>query len=828
MNNKRDKTKSLYFSPRLMEQLAGIWTHPLTALEAPMGYGKTTAVKHFLSGADAGVLWLKVYDDSPDNFWDAFANLWGELNGGLQKKLSKIGFPDDALSLREALRLLGSLDLSEKCVLVIDDYHLIDSPKIGRFIAALAQNEIENLSIVLTGRYIQLQENEELALKGVLQHITKDPLALTPREIVEYYAACGASISQKQARQLHETTEGWISALYLMMLAFLEDGELQTPESIYKLIGKIIFNPLPDSQKEFVMMLSVFDNFSLEQAKFMWGRHDAGQMLAEIVAGNAFVYYEGRQGTYQIHSIFKEYLSEALLAKGERFKNEVLSKAANWYQKARDCTAARKFWYACGDFESILTSIEEEKAGYFTKQNMKALQKYFDDCPDEIKKRHHYALLILSVHFILHNAFEPFAKALLEAGENISGDPSISDAQRKLLLGEIELLQGVAAFNDLKKMIPHFENAWRMLKRPTLIYNVESDWTFGSSSALYLYYRESGKLKNNLADLNAGLPCYERLTGGNGSGGGELMRAEWQYHSGDFISAEISLHKAIRRARPSGQWGIETAAWFLQARIDLMKGDFEKMFRILKNMREKMEKRAEYQYLHNVELCEISFYSLLDQKTRIPENLARPEMGDIRLLHASFAMFNIIYGRVMLINEQYAELLGSAEYFLQTASFYPNMLGVIYTYIYLAAANSKINRAEQACEDLKKAMDLALPDALLMPFVENGDYIAPLIADLAFAGVYQKEAEQILKLYETYGSAKEKIKRTYFPEESRALTAREEEVARLAARGFTNKEIADRLFISPNTVKFTLKSVFAKLSIHSRALLKQYFKDSAT
>ena len=68
-------------------------------------------------------------------------------------------------------------------------------------------------------------------------------------------------------------------------------------------------------------------------------------------------------------------------------------------------------------------------------------------------------------------------------------------------------------------------------------------------------------------------------------------------------------------------------------------------------------------------------------------------------------------------------------------------------------------------------MDIAMPDGLLMPFVENGDYIKPLIGELTLQGVFQKEAEQILNLYETYGNAKEQIKRTYFPEEKQALTS---------------------------------------------------------
>ena len=97
-------------------------------------------------------------------------------------------------------------------------------------------------------------------------------------------------------------------------------------------------------------------------------------------------------------------------------------KAAEWYKEKRDYTAARKFWYACKDFENIIVSIEEEKAAYFTKQNMRTLQKYFIECPLEIRKRHHYALLVLSVHFILHNEFEPFMKVFQEVAQNIKED----------------------------------------------------------------------------------------------------------------------------------------------------------------------------------------------------------------------------------------------------------------------------------------------------------------------------------------------------------------------------------------------------------------------
>src|SRR5260221_3206309 len=58
-----------------------------------------------------------------------------------------------------------------------------------------------------------------------------------------------------------------------------------------------------------------------------------------------------------------------------------------------------------------------------------------------------------------------------------------------------------------------------------------------------------------------------------------------------------------------------------------------------------------------------------------------------------------------------------------------------------------------------------------------------------------------------------------------AMTAAELAVARLVAEGLTNREVADRLFVSPHTVNSHLRHVFAKLGINSRVELARLARD---
>jgi len=815
------KKRNLCFPQRITEAIGKIFDHPLTLVEAPMGYGKTTAVREHVILTGAGLLWQNIYDDSKAAFWGGFCLLFKELDSDRAYSLAQLGFPDDSVSMHAALTLIRSIALPGQTVIVIDDFHLVDTRETADFITYLAANKIANLHIVLISRYFEFFSTVELSLKNYLYHIKKESFEFSPKEIIDYYKCCGISITASEADELYNLTEGWISALYLLMLNYKESGNLLTSINIYMLIEQAVYEPFPDKIKKFLLLMSIYNSFTPEQAAYMIPDSDIEEMINEVTGKNAFIMYDPIQKSYHIHSIFKNFLSNKLKSMGEPFGTELYKKAAGWYMQSGGYLLSMHYSYLCGDFDTLFKALELDRGQSINGEHKELLIKYFDECSMEDKIKHPYAVLIYARRMFMFNEISLFKKtceAFMAIYQNIE---TVDTAYKDSLLGEYELLMSFAEYNDIEKMAEHHKGAHELLKESSLILDKQSSWTYGSPSVLYLFYRKSGELLKEVNTMLEVMPYYYKITGSHGKGAGEIMSAERFYYMGDFLNAEIAMHKAYQAAEETSD--IMLCAAFLDIKLSFIKGDFAGMTALFKKLRDNIYEKKGHMFLHTIDICEAYIFSCLHMNEKVASWVKDGEFQSTRLLFPSLAYLNIVYGRVLLESGEYAKLLGRTEEFLRMACVYPNLLAQIYTYIYITAASARVSREDDAAFALGQALSIAAPDRVYMPFAENGDAIKPFLEELQARGMYTDHIPAILTLYGQYHKAKERMVRKNSVPGKALLTERENEIARLAAQGLSNKEIGKRLYISANTVKTHLKSVFEKLGINSRRLLSQEF-----
>lgn len=141
----------------------------------------------------------------------------------------------------------------------------------------------------------------------------------------------------------------------------------------------------------------------------------------------------------------------------------------------------------------------------------------------------------------------------------------------------------------------------------------------------------------------------------------------------------------------------------------------------------------------------------------------------------------------------------------------------IYLRLSCAVAYHNSGDRAHAIEHIDRAVSLALPDGLygiLAEYVRHFDKLLEERLEL----VSPDAAQRVKTLYKAYSAGWSRLSGTVRNRYIAAnITAREREVAKLAAFGYTTKEIAAMLYISESTVKQTVLKVVQKTGVKDRS-----------
>jgi LuxR family maltose regulon positive regulatory protein len=172
----------------------------------------------------------------------------------------------------------------------------------------------------------------------------------------------------------------------------------------------------------------------------------------------------------------------------------------------------------------------------------------------------------------------------------------------------------------------------------------------------------------------------------------------------------------------------------------------------------------------------------------------------------------ITLARVLLAQGQAGEALGLLARLLEAAQAAERMGSVIEILALQALTFEAQGDVDRALSALEQALCLAEPEGYIRTFVDEGPSMALLLQQSLSQGIVPSYASQLLlALRETTGLASPAAQPLVEP-----LSERELEVLRLVAAGLSNREIAEELYLSINTVKAHTKNIYSKLNVRGR------------
>ena len=806
---------TIYISERLQESLRPISRCAMTTVVAPMGYGKTTAVNWYLEerakAETLKIIRISVYSDNLAIFWKS-----------VQEAFARAGFdflrdytcPTDASG--------GGLLVDDLChelagdtsyYIFVDDFHLLTDRRASMFLCMLANRLPANVHLIVASRDRFVPAGETVRLGAKVYQIGTEQLRLNHTELAVYAHRCGTDLSDAQVESLLYSSEGWFSAVYLNLRTLSERGVLPSRNSdIYTTFTAAMIDPLPEKQREFLAVMGLADEFTVEMAQRITGDADAGQILSMLTAQNAFVTRLPDGVTYRFHHMMKECAERSFLAMESETQKLYWERFGLWYEEHRQYLHAIAAYRKSENYDALLRVIRSDAGILLASLKPEDVLTALDKCPAETLKADPFAILVLMRRMFTWRQIPKMQelKALLLTA--IEEHPELPKEERGNLLGECDLIMSFLCYNDISAMSRLHRSASAQMSRPAISIQSSGGWTFGSPSVLMMFYRASGDLQSELAEMDECMPHYYKVTNNHGQGAETIMRAEALSCQGRFTDAHIELERAYAQVKDNGQINMELCCDFLSRRLSLhtdveQRYTFEERYAALLRCHDAS-------WINLWSATSAYYHALRGETDKIPEIFSQHRLSDINMLAPGKPMMEMIENQVYLAQGAYAKVVGRSAELLAVCEAMHYALVALHIRIQTAEAYKMLGKPEEAHTWLRKALSDAEPDVFVMPFVENYDRLKPLLAR-------EMKNDLIARITELGEAAKVRNAASARPAAFDALTQREFEIVELMAQRLSNREIAEKLYLSEGSVKQYVNQIYSKLHIEGDTRTKR-------
>lgn len=816
-----------YISKRLKEALGNLEYKRYNFICAPTGYGKSLVCHTFYKNySKRMVLWVDA-NNTQEVFWNNLCSALKMIDATYANELLMAGFPktEDDIS-----RITYILDMfpakQEEYMLIIDNFDNICNDMLYRLFSVNYIKKTLGISFVFLVRTISNHSIINLITKQEAGFAGEEELSFTPEDIKDYFRINEIIINDSEAQSLYKDTYGWPYAIEIYKDNYHNPDKTQVHQLTDAFIYTNIWVDKKENVQDFLLKMSVFKHFTLTQCHYQSGLSE--NECYDMLISNELIRHSVNDHTYMFNPIFRHFMLGMLDDKAANVIYDTTYNAAITYMSTKYYFESLELFSKINRYSEIYKSDIPLNTlyKYIIKENKDVFLNIANHYWETDKEGHYHFSIILCFIMFLYNEQNTLAKLINDISEDIKIDISISDIKRNNYKAALAYMKAFTEYNDFRKMNEHFLKVADITDTPTEIVGGQFPFTFECPSIMSLYHSKIGGLDYELLALEECAANYYRITNGHGKGFEALMKAEILYNRGDIDSAEILCHKAKYMADGRNQYSIYMAATFITTLIAIYRGANDEFNECMSTITNIANDENELKNILNkmADMCRSFIYSNLSSKDNMSVWLTDYHKIESMTNFHSLAFANIILGKYMILTGDYHKFLGISGQFLGLNKVHSYIVPNIYTYIYLTIANNETGDSTKAHKFMTEAVNLAAADRIYMPFVHNYKYIFHIFEEVCNTRELASFLRNVTRLSKQYEKGVKSINKAKRLLADYGLTVREADVAKLAAKRLTNKEIAEQLFIAESTVKSNMKMIFNKLQINSRAELKNFFE----
>ncbi|WP_369600252.1 HTH-type transcriptional regulator MalT [Hahella sp. SMD15-11] len=427
-------------------------------IQAPAGYGKTTATADRLGALGADTAWVRL--DEQDNDPGQFAQYVVHALHSVRPVLSDViqnleggTYPSLQAVLTDVLAQLPLED--EPLYLVLDDYHSIHSPDIHQALEFLLKHHPPYLTLIVLSRTLPPIGIAQLRMQGRLLEITARDLAFTADEAEAYFRQrLHYGLSRETVERITRRAEGWIAALQLAAASASTQQEFdafteQLPQGnqhIFNYFDELLSETVSEDERHFLLRTSILERFNAFLVMRVTAQPDDQVLLTRLLNLGLFMIPVDTGGLwYRYHSLFATYLRHLLSCTlSEEASTLHLRACEAWLELGRPEEAAHHA-IASGDQDRVAGILLEHGRHFLSEGRFSLLQRCLDTL-DRQRVTDHPALTLLRA-WVAQSQYQ-FAEVeswLTEAERRIAehGDPD----ELKSARAEFDAVRAQVAMN---------------------------------------------------------------------------------------------------------------------------------------------------------------------------------------------------------------------------------------------------------------------------------------------------------------------------------------------------------------------------------------------